>query len=114
MREFWTAGDFVPLCSSDTSRELIRAMAYPKFGLKKEDIEVLLSAYLLYTEVVEVGSSEPQKLPLCRDPHDQMFLLLAGDGKAEVLVSGDRALLELSGKTPFQIETPAQFKRRFL
>ncbi len=42
-----------------------------------------------------------------------MFLVLAAVAKAEVLVAGDRALLELAGQTPFAIKTPARFKTRF-
>jgi predicted nucleic acid-binding protein len=42
-----------------------------------------------------------------------MFLVLAAIGKAEALVTGDRALLDLAGRTRFAIETPARFKARF-
>jgi predicted nucleic acid-binding protein len=42
-----------------------------------------------------------------------MFLTLAAAGKAEVLVTGDKALLGLTGRTGFAIETPALFKTRF-
>ena len=114
IRDYWASREIVPLISRETSEELIRALAYPKFALAEEEIEALLGAYLPYVETVKVGSKGPKDLPRCRDPGDQKFLLLAAKGKAEVLVSGDRAPLELSGRTPFGIETPAQFKKRFL
>lgn len=50
--------------------------------------------------------------PPCRDPHDQKFLILAEAGNAEVLVTGDQGLLELSGQTSFEIEAPDSFKKR--
>jgi putative PIN family toxin of toxin-antitoxin system len=114
MRDSWVAREYLPLISRETSEELIRALAYPKFSLDEEEIEVLLGSYLPYTEVVEVGTRAPKKLPQCRDPHDQKFLLLAWYGKADVLVTGDQAILELSDRTSFGIEQPAQFKKRFL
>jgi predicted nucleic acid-binding protein len=67
---------------------------------------------LPFTEVVKVGAKR-KVLPVCRDPEDQKFIHLAAYGSAEVLVSGDRAVLELSGQAPFAIESPAQFKKRF-
>lgn len=42
---------------------------------------------------------------MCRDANDQPFLDLAQSGKAELLISGDRNLLPLTGRTRFLIET---------
>jgi predicted nucleic acid-binding protein len=40
-----------------------------------------------------------------------LFLLdLAQSGKADVMVSGDRDLLELAGKTGFRIEAPEVYR----
>jgi putative PIN family toxin of toxin-antitoxin system len=114
IKDLWMARDVVPLVSRETSEELIRVLAYPKFALDEEEIGVLLGSYLPYVEGVNVGSNIPKNIPLCRDPEDQKFLLLAAKGKVEVLVSGDRALLELAGQTPFEIENPARFRKRFV
>ncbi|MFQ5790169.1 MAG: putative toxin-antitoxin system toxin component, PIN family [Acidobacteriota bacterium] len=89
-------------------------MAYPKFSLDEEEIEALLGSYLPFTEVVKVGSRRLEGLPRCRDRADRKFSLSAAYGKADVLVSGDRAFLGLSGRTPFGIESPAELKKRFL
>lgn len=113
IRELWIALQFLPLINRETSEELIRTLAYPKFKLDEEEIEVLLGSYLPYAEVVSRSPEVPKGLPRCRDPKDQMFLVLAALGQAEVLVSGDDALLELSGKTGFEIEAPAHFLNRF-
>ena len=46
-------------------------------------------------------------LPRCSDPDDQKFLELALAGKADVLVTKDQALLDLSRrKLPFRIASP--------
>jgi hypothetical protein len=45
-------------------------------------------------------------LPRCRDPDDQKFLELARACRADLLLTRDRALLELARRTPFRIVTP--------
>jgi hypothetical protein len=50
---------------------------------------------------------------VCRDKNDQQFLDLAQSGKADLLVTGDRDLLALSGQTSFLIETPQAYRVRF-
>jgi len=45
-------------------------------------------------------------LPLCRDPEDQKFLETA---LADILITKDKALLELARRVPFRILTPAAF-----
>jgi len=110
-RRAWRSLLFVPLVDQHAIQEVIRVLGYPKFGLSDEDVQELLGDYLPYAEVV-APTGKIAKLPTCRDPDDQQFLILAHAGKADVLVTGDRALLGLVGKTAF-IETPAAFRRRF-
>ena len=110
----WEAGRITPVVSRATVQELIRVLAYPKFRLSQEEIETSLNAYLPYTEMVAAAPEATSDLPSCRDEDDQMFISLTAASKADVLVSGDQAILELEGQTPFAIETPAQFKKRFL
>jgi uncharacterized protein len=114
LREVWRAGRIIPVVNRATVQELIRVLAYPKFKLSQEEIETALNAYLPYAEMVTVPPEDMSDIPACRDENDQMFVSLAAASKADVLVSGDQAILELAGQAPFSIETPAQFKRRFL
>jgi putative PIN family toxin of toxin-antitoxin system len=114
VRHLWTEGRILPLVSTAKVRELIRVLAYPKFHLDEIDIEAVLSAYLPFTESVDVPPDARRGLPRCRDPHDQMLLDLAAAGGAEVLVSGDRALLEMVTVVPFTIEAPARFRKRLV
>lgn len=113
MRDLWTSGRILPLVCRATARELIDALAYPKFRLDEDEIRTLLAAYLPFIDTVDVKDHAIADLPLCSDPDDQVFLRLAAIGRAEVLVSGDRTLLKLAGRVPFAIETAAQFKKRF-
>ena len=69
---------------------------------------------------VEMTLSTPERarLPQCRDPDDQKFLELAFAAGADILVTKDRALLDLSrrkkkqvGRTvSFRILTPDEFQ----
>lgn len=87
----------------------MRVLSYPKFDLSIQSQRELLSDYLPFCKVVTARRACPEK---CRDPRDQMFLDLAQSGSAEVLVSGDRDLLMLAGKTAFAIESPELYHRR--
>jgi putative PIN family toxin of toxin-antitoxin system len=104
LREAWQSGRCMPLVSTATARELIRVLAYPKFGLDAQEREQLLADYLPYAESVRVPDP-PSRVPACRDPFDVPFLQLAAAGKAQALVSGDRDLLAPSGRTQFTILT---------
>jgi len=70
-------------------------LAYPKFRLSQADQEELLADYLPYAQTVRIPQPPPS-VPECRDPLEVPFLHLAVAGKAQVLVSGDKALLVLS------------------
>ena len=114
LRESWSNGRIVPLIDKPCVEELLRVLAYPKFRLTPDYIQVLLGTYLPFAETVNTAASikTAAELPDCSDPHDQKYVVLAETGKAEVLLTGDRALLALVGQTRFAIETPATFRRR--
>ena len=102
LRKAWQAGAFTPIVSTATAQELVRVLAYPKFRLSAADREELLADYLPYTTTVRIPEPPPI-VPECRDPFDVIFLELAVVGKAKVLVTGDRDLLAIAGKTRFSI-----------
>jgi putative PIN family toxin of toxin-antitoxin system len=97
------------LISALTVTELARVLGYPKFNLSASDRRELLSDYLPFCDVIE---RTRKSNIVCRDANDQPFLDLALSGKAELLISGDRDLLALAGKTRFLIETPGAYRVR--
>jgi len=108
LRDHWRSNDVVTLVFRKTVDELIRVLAYPNFDLEKVAIQALLADYLPFTEAVAV-SSRPQS-PQCHDLDDQMFVDLAIQGRADVLITGDRALLAMNFGVV--IENAAHFRRR--
>lgn len=96
LRLAWQDGRCRPLVSRATAAEVIRILAYPKFGLNAEEQGELLADYLPYCTVVRMPHKLP-RVPECRDPDDVPFLQLALAGKAVALVTGDRDLLAVSG-----------------
>ncbi|MBS1131053.1 MAG: hypothetical protein H6R16_2055 [Proteobacteria bacterium] len=96
-------------CFADlrTLDELQRVLTYPQLKLTPEMISERYARYSSLIQVVPEGEAPP--LPRCKDRDDQKFLELSARSKAHVLVSKDKALLKLKGRTTleFQIVLPA-------
>jgi uncharacterized protein len=52
-----------------------------------------------------------ERIAACRDPRDDKFLELAVNGRAEMIVTGDRDLLSLNPFRNIPIVAPAVFVR---
>ena len=105
VRQAWQRELVLPLASTATVQELVRVLAYPKFGLSQPEQDELLADYLPYSETVRIPQPPP-KVPECRDALDLPFLHLAVAGKAQVLVSGDRDLLVIAAELERTSECP--------
>lgn len=109
LRQHWQTG-CTSLVSKQITQELIRVLAYPKFGLSENDRNELLAEYLPFCQVIE---AKERCQYICRDKNDQMFLDLAVAGHAECLVSSDKDLLVLAPQVSlFCIETPEAYRVR--
>ena len=111
LRGHWRMRVCKPLVSNQTVQELVRVLAYTKFRLSAQRCLELESDYFPYCEQVATVIRCPI---LCRDPKDQPFLDLAVSGHADLLVTGDDDLLTLAGQTSFVIETPDDYRSRFM
>ncbi|MFZ2974059.1 MAG: putative toxin-antitoxin system toxin component, PIN family [Ferribacterium limneticum] len=101
------AGRIQCVVDARTLDELQRVLTYPQLKLTPE---MITERYARYTRLVEVfPAGEAPKLPRCKDRDDQKFLELAARCGANLLVSKDKALLCLRGRTTlgFQIVKPA-------
>ena len=96
-------------CLADrrTLDELQRVLTYPQLKLTPEMIVDRYQRYSSLVQLVDEGEAPP--LPRCKDRDDQMFLELAARANADVLVTKDKALLKLRGRTKlaFRILKPA-------
>lgn len=106
----WQSGRVVPLASQQTTDELKRVLAYPKFALEPADQKELLMEYLLHCEALEVPRAPAT--PSVRDIDDRPFLELAIVGQADALVTGDRHLLEVAPRFSIPILTLRRFRER--
>ena len=88
--------------------ELERALGYD-LGKRSVDIAACLAECRRVARRIEAAPTEAQRagLPRCRDKDDQKFLEAALAARADVLVTKDRALLDLARRTArFSIVTP--------
>jgi len=106
----WQDGLCLPLVSDSTRTEFVTVLQARKFKLSPVEQETILTNYLEYCEEVTAIGPCPVR---CTDLGDQPFLDLALSGDAEVLITGDHALLALAGQTVFNIETAAAFRKRW-
>ncbi len=110
VRQAWAAGRIVPLVSAATLGELIRVLAYPKLRLDDDEAKALLSIYVEYAEVV--ARMRAVRVPDCKDPDDLPFLRLAHAANADALVTGDRALLAVAGRSRIPVIRPEELLER--
>lgn len=101
------AGRIECLADARTLDELQRVLTYPQLKLTPEMIAERYARYSALVQLVPCG--EAPALPRCKDRDDQKFLELAARAGADILVSKDKALLKLRGRTKlaFQIVKPA-------
>ncbi|UCV12773.1 putative toxin-antitoxin system toxin component, PIN family [Dechloromonas denitrificans] len=114
----WANLDAVPImaaleagrieCFADerTMDELQRVLTYPQLKLTPDMIVERYQRYSALITLVPPGEAPP--LPRCKDRDDQKFLELTARCGADILVSKDKALLRLRGRTKlgFRIMKP--------
>lgn len=97
----------VLLYSQEQLTEFMEVVARPKLKgrILGSHLEELISSLAAHGEIVTVRSV----VELCRDPDDDHFLALCKDGKADLLITGDKDLLTLMAFKKTRIITPAEF-----
>ncbi len=115
------AGHADIVISSACEAELVRVLGYPLSGraLNAAAQAAALAQCRAIALLINTAACAPaaQELPRCADPDDQMFLELARDAHADLLITKDRDLLALATRKvkplPFRILTPREFSRHF-
>jgi putative PIN family toxin of toxin-antitoxin system len=98
------------LVSEATLEELADLLARPKFDpyVSIADRQEFLRLLGRVVELVPITFT----VRACRDPKDDKFLELAINGRADLIVTGDRDLLELNPFRDIPIMTPAEYLER--
>ena len=108
VRKALDRGSVIPLADDETLAELERVLHYPELRVDEERAVMIARHYRLLCTAVREGEQHGplMRLPLCSDRDDQKFLLLAQRGRAEWLLTRDKALLAMRRRVPFAIATP--------
>jgi putative PIN family toxin of toxin-antitoxin system len=96
--------------TTETLRELIAKLHSPKFDryVARERRDVLLERVASLVEIIDVL----QSIRASRDPMDDKFLEAAVNGRADVIVTGDKDLLDLNPFRGIAILTPVDYLAR--
>jgi putative PIN family toxin of toxin-antitoxin system len=107
----WASRRFELIASVEVLAEYRRVGARLERRYPSVDAEPLLD---LVTRESRIVDPFPVPTSACDDPDDIIFLACAIAGHAQIVVSGDRALLRASGFQGIEVMTPREFLRRFL
>lgn len=99
-----------PVATMETLRDLIEKLHSPKFDryVRQERRDALLERVASLVEIIDVL----QAIRASRDPKDDKFLEAAVNGRADVIVTGDKDLLDLNPFRGIAILTPADYLAR--
>jgi putative PIN family toxin of toxin-antitoxin system len=112
LAKLWQVGKLDPIFSKDILDEYLKVLAYPKFSLSEKEIEFLLKQEILpYFRVVETSETQ-SKIIITADPDDDKFIICALADKCDLIISGDKHLLDLGSYHNIEIITPAAFLTR--
>ncbi len=106
LREAWQDGRVTPLLSVRTYRELKHVLGYPMFKLEDDQIAEGLALLGPFIEWVQLDPAQTATLPKCSDRDDQKFVETAHCGRADALLTYDRALLKMRKRMSFEVLKP--------
>jgi putative PIN family toxin of toxin-antitoxin system len=98
------------LACDETVQELKKAITYKKFHRRLAELKVSADDVYAYFMNLALFVPSPREVPkeILDDPFDNIFLALAVENKAHLIVSGDHHLLDLAMYRNIQIVTPGE------
>ncbi|MEQ8807910.1 MAG: putative toxin-antitoxin system toxin component, PIN family [Imperialibacter sp.] len=100
------------LSSDEVFAEFSEVIHRPKF--RKYISPSIVEAFVENLATILTLVQPKEKIDICRDPKDNMYLELAIAGQADCIVTGDKALLDLHPFRNVPIISPAEFVRQFI
>jgi uncharacterized protein len=109
--ELWKKGAIIPIFSRETFAEFKAVLEYPKFALKRQEINMIIEEEVMpYFEIVEVRDKTET---ICRDTADDKFIACALSASAEFIVTGDNDLLDVKKYKTVRIINAATLLKMF-
>ena len=86
--------------SIESLKEFKRVLKYNKFKLNNDETSLIIEDYISYSTLIKIK----KKVDLIKtDKTDNMFLSIAENVNADIIISGDKHLLELKNKYKIDI-----------
>lgn len=104
-------GDFQLVLSPEIIVEYRRVGEEFSRRRSNPEFEKLLSLLVAQALIVDAPALEN---PICRDPCDDKFIACALVVDADVIISGDKDLLSISGESTIRIMRPKEFVDRYI
>ena len=97
----------------ETIDELRHVIEYERFSERLSALKITSSETMAYFMNLITFAPTPQYIPeaIHEDPFDNIFLALASESNAYLIISGDRHLLDLGEYNRIQIVTPSEAVR---
>jgi hypothetical protein len=102
-------GQVVLIACESTINELKRVIQYKRFVNRLSVLKKTPPEAIAYTMNLVTFVPNPPDIPqvISEDPFDNIFLALASENKAHLIVSGDHHLLDIEEYNSIQILTPS-------
>ena len=105
--QMWKAGDFEIIVSEAMLTEIERKLNEKAIEFEMETEVVNEWLDLIIGEAIFVQPLE--RIQVCRDPDDDLFLEAAVEGRADFIVSGDKDLTDMGEFREIKLVKPRQF-----
>ena len=109
--KFWHQGKLTLVISESIFDEYQRVAKELSAQFPDIELEPILALLLTESDLIQAGELPEQ---VCNDPDDDKFLACALVGKSKIIISGDKALLKVSGYRGIEVLQPREFVENFL
>ena len=103
-------GEVTISTSPDLLREAEDVLLRPKSGLRAEQVVGIIA---LFRDTFEIVNTSRRVRAVAADPSDNIVLQAAAAARADLIVSGDKHLLDLVAWEDIRILSPAEFVREY-
>lgn len=107
----WENKNFQIVLTEQILFEYQRVAAELSYKYPQVDITPIIDLVTIYGQLINTKGID---ISICEDPDDDKFIECAIAGKCDIIVSGDRHLLKLTGYKGIKILKPREFLEQYL